>query len=453
VTLAERLSIAETRDALASLESAELPVRELIVNRVEPSGAPCALCDARRAEERRAIAEVSRVFGRKLSIRLVGARAVEPRGLDDLERVNADLIDAATRRRLPLGRAGGLRVRRSGRARMAVSAGQVSTDALEHALSRLSGAQMLLFGGKGGVGKTTVAASVALHMAEREPDRHTLLLSTDPAPSLGDIFGVRVGDEPRFIRGAPPNLFVRELDAPAVLASRRAAIMPALDELAAAVGAEAGVRHAAELFDLAPPGLDELFGLVAVAEWLADQRRTGRRYDLVIVDTAPTGHALRLLEMPGVALDWVQTLMRVVLKYRAVVRPGALGADLLELSRQIRALEQLIHDPRRARFVVVTRASVLPRVETERLLSRLRRMRIDVPLIVVNARTLEPRGCRRCRARRAAERRQLTGLRRVCGTRGPRRCDIIHAPLTAPPPHGITTLRRWARAWVRDGAR
>jgi arsenite-transporting ATPase len=212
---------------------------------------------------------------------------------------------------------------------MALSATEVSADALEHALDTFAGVQLLLFGGKGGVGKTTAAAAVALHLAQRAPDRRTLLLSTDPAPSLGDVFGVSVGDETRTVRGAPSNLFLREIDAPAVLAARRAAIMPALDELASAFGAEAGARHAAELFDLAPPGLDELFGLVAVGEWLASEGHASRRYDLVVVDTAPTGHALRLLEMPQVALEWVQTLMRVVLKYRSVVRPGALGAELL----------------------------------------------------------------------------------------------------------------------------
>ena len=114
------------------------------------------------------------------------------------------------------------------------------------------------------------------------------------------------------------------------------------------------------------------------------------RYDLIVIDTAPTGHALRLLEMPDAAREWVQVLLRVLLKYRTLVRPGQLAGELVKLSKSIRALQALLHDPVAARFIVVTRAGAVPRVETGRLIGRLRRLRLAVPAIVINAMTLSP---------------------------------------------------------------
>jgi arsenite-transporting ATPase len=193
--------------------------------------------------------------------------------------------------------------------------------------------------------------------------------------------------------------------------------------------------------DLAPPGIDELFGLVSVFELLASE------YDAVVVDTAPTGHALRLLELPDAAREWVEVLLRVLLKYRELVRPGQLAAQLVKLSQQVRGLQDLLRSPDRSRFVVVTRAAELPRRETARLLARLRKLRIRSPILVVNALTLAAGRCPRCRVTAAAERRQVAALARICGRR-PHDCAIIQTPVTAPPPHGVDALERWSRAWI-----
>ena len=92
-------------------------------------------------------------------------------------------------------------------------------------------------------------------------------------------------------------------------------------------------------------------------------------YDLIVIDTAPTGHALRLLEMPDAAREWVQVLLRVLLKYRTLVRPGQLAGELVKLSKSIRALQALLRDPDEARFIVVTRAAAVPRAGNRRLLA------------------------------------------------------------------------------------
>ena len=110
-----------------------------------------------------------------------------------------------------------------------------------------------------------------------------------------------------------------------------------------------------------------------------------RAFNLVVVDSAPTGHALRLLEMPGLAHDWVKALMAILLKYQSIVGVGGLGEVLLRLSQGLRRLRELLTDPARTTFVAVTRPAALPHAETLRLLRRLRAASISVPAVIVNA--------------------------------------------------------------------
>jgi arsenite-transporting ATPase len=256
------------------------------------------------------------------------------------------------------------------------------------------------------------------------------------------VLAADASDAPRPIDGAPSNLHVRELDAPAALAVRRARLessLRALAEAAAASGPAAVVgRGLTDLVDLAPPGIDEVLALLSVLE-------ARQIYDAVVVDTAPTGHALRLLEMPAVAREWVQALLRLLLKYRLIVRPGPLAGDLLDLSRQIGALQDLLRDRAATRFIAVARPAELPRLETARLLARLRQLRLPPPVVVVNAITPDPGRCLRCRADRRSERREMVRFGRLCREY---RCDIIHAPLAVPPPRGIAALDEWGRTWI-----
>ena len=264
---------------------------------------------------------------------------------------------------------------------------------------------------------------------------------------------------PRPSSRAPKNLHLRELDAPAALAARRTDLEAALNEIAEAFGADGSAigagRGASELMDLAPPGIDELFGILEVADLMAATPpakpggTASAGYDLIVIDTAPTGHALRLLETPDAAREWVQVLLRVLLKYRTLVRPGQLAGELVRLSKSIRALQALLHDPVAARFIVVTRAGAAPRAETARLIGRLRRLRLAVPAIVINAMTLAPEKCSWCRAIAAAERRELSMLTRARG-RGRRECAIILTPLAMPPPRGSESLERWAGGWIME---
>jgi len=200
-----------------------------------------------------------------------------------------------------------------------------------------------------------------------------------------------------------------------------------------------------DLIDLAPPGIDELLSILTVTEALGIDGST-RAFDVVVVDTAPTGHALRLLAMPETALEWVHAFMTILLKYRSVMGLGELGQDLIAIARELRGLRALLADPRRATVVAVTRAATLPRLETRRLLARLRTLKVGVSAVVVNA--LTPPGCARCRRIAAAERRVVAALRRDVASQASRHCAIIQAPVVAPPPRGPVALTAWRRSWA-----
>jgi arsenite-transporting ATPase len=449
VMLPEDLSLAESQDGLAALDAGRIPISQIIVNRVIDDGAPCPVCDRRRAAERSVLARVARGIGRGRDVSLLPDERREPRGVEALARIHRAarplrdrVLTAGSRRSIKPGSGlsdVGRTMAFSARRRLAASSARtLSPSSL---LPLIGSAQLVFFGGKGGVGKTTTAAAAALMLARHQTDARVLLLSTDPAHSLCDVLRVPVDDRARAIRGAPSNLHVRELDAGKALATRRVDLEAALHEIAEAFGAAAaGSRGVSELMDLAPPGIDELFGILSVLE-AQDQ------YGQIVVDTAPTGHALRLLEMPEAARLWVQVLLRVLLKYRDLLRPGQLASELVALSKSVRELLQLLRDPARTRFLVVTRAAEVPRRETERLLARLRALHMATPAVIVNARTLAPGRCPRCRATDAAERRQMSPLVLACRRRAGG-CVIIQTPLAAPPPRGVAALDRWARTWM-----
>jgi arsenite-transporting ATPase len=481
--LPERLALAEARDGVAALAADGLPVTDLVVNRLTPPAPGCAPCEARRAEEARVVAETRRAFPR-LPLRALPALEREPRGVAALREIGR-WLEPGARRRGAVGAAsltglerGGETARRWAPGSRGVPRGSASSAPVPRghetprgaassasdrwagtpagAASRRwlhliapAGVRLLVFAGKGGVGKTTCASAVALRLA-RERAR-VLLLSADPAHSLADALRVALGDDERPVAGAPAGLRARELDADRALARTRDRYRRAVEDTFDSLlrGSRFDVAYDRQalhgLMDLAPPGLDELFAILSIVEALLERQPP---VDAVVLDTAPTGHALRLLEMPATALAWVHALLAILLKYREVVGLGEVAAELVATARRLRELSALLADPARARVVVVTRAAALPRRETERLLARLARLRLAVPAVVVNARTTG--GCGRCRRAARDEARHVAALRRHRGT-GRRTWSIISTPALAPPPRGVAGLERWTGAWELEG--
>jgi len=445
ILLPETLALEETKDALAALRADGLEVGDVIVNRVTPrSRTRCAVCDVRvRAEE--AVIDATRRAIPHHRLRRLPALAREPRGvraLRPLGRMLTDGVDVPARpascRRARVER--GLVPRRD------VSP-PVALDDLIPPTVRL-----VLLAGKGGVGKTTCAAALAVALGGRAPARRVLVLSTDPAHSLGDVLEMPVDDDVRQVRAGSRAFSAREVDAGRLLTARRAAYLDAVQEVFDALRGGSSFDPAfdrvvvEDLIDLAPPGIDELFGMLAVIEALG----ANGPFDTVVVDTAPTGHALRLLQMPDAALEWVHAFMTILLKYRKIIGLGDFGADLLGLSRDLRRLQALLHDRERTRAFAVTRAAELPRLETGRLVKELTRLGIPPAGVIVNALSMAGSKplCQRCQAAADVEQRVVRTLAIDLRATRHRPPTIIGAPALTPPPRGVAALARWQRRWT-----
>ncbi len=440
ITLPERASLDESIDGIDALERIGIRVSTVVVNRVWPLPArPCPLCSPRVRAEAACKWRASRDFSRarRLEIPAVVPQPIGPRPLEDLARSVREL-----RAEKPRGaRTGAIARGRSTRFRAPFAPPRLRRD---RRLELPASLELVLVGGKGGVGKTTVACAMALETATLEPKKRLLLLSTDPAHSLGDVLGRAVSDEAEPLPEGPKNLHVRELDAKGAFRRERERYRRAIDEAFAALfrgHLEPTFDRAVlrDLFELAPPGLDELFALTSIASALDRTRGArGKGYDRVIVDTAPTGHTLRLLALPETALSWVHAVMRILLKYRHVIGLGELAAELTALAGRMRALSALLADPARASFVVVTRPAELPCAETERLVRELRRISIGIGALVVNAVNIPH--CARCERASRHERPYVDRLSRLAERA---RVPAIAVPASYPPPRGAAELRNF----------
>ena len=244
--------------------------------------------------------------------------------------------------------------------------------------------QVVFFGGKGGVGKTTCSAAFALAASRR--GRRVLLVSTDPAHSTSDIFGRPVGDARRELL---PNLTAMEIDA-----GRESSRY--IDEVKAEIDrmfSPGVVKQAHRQIDMAAasPGLAEVALLDRIIDVVLDDASHG---DLVVFDTAPTGHTLQLLRMPDAMTAWIEALVK---HRKALLEMDRVGEDprtppdadpvLAALERRhsrLAALRACMTDRSRTSFALVTIPERLAIEETARAAELLADTGIDVGALIVN---------------------------------------------------------------------
>jgi len=267
--------------------------------------------------------------------------------------------------------------------------------------------KMILFGGKGGVGKTTCACAAALYLAE---DFKTLIFSTDPAHSLADSLEQKLNDEPKEVKGVK-NLSALEVNAEKALSKFKTEHE---DEIRKIV--ETGTNLDAEdidsVFALPIPGMDEVMGFKTMID-LIDEAE----FDKYIVDTAPTGHALRLLTSPKLLDDWVKVMAKMRWKYRYMVETFAGKYDpdkgddfLLSMKKTVKRIEDLLRDTNKSEFIAVTIPENMAVLETARLITNLGKYGIKVRQLIINN-VLESDGCKFCREKRKEQDRYIDLIR------------------------------------------
>ncbi|MDB9301383.1 TRC40/GET3/ArsA family transport-energizing ATPase [Halorubrum ezzemoulense] len=260
----------------------------------------------------------------------------------------------------------------------------------------------VLYGGKGGVGKTTMAAATGL--ASAAGGVRTLVVSTDPAHSLSDTYETEIPAEPARIREDVP-LYAAEIDPDAAVDEGMFGAdgdpLGGLGEMGDAMGGMGGEgpMGGAEgedgeglggLLGGTMPGADEAAAMRQLLEYLDDPR-----FDRVVVDTAPTGHTLRLLQLPEIMDSMLGRVMKLRQRFSGMMDgiKGMFGggdddpdpsADLEELRERIERLRAVLRDPAKTDFRVVMIPEEMSVVESERLVARLDEFGIPVNTLVVN---------------------------------------------------------------------
>ena len=259
--------------------------------------------------------------------------------------------------------------------------------------------QIVIFGGKGGVGKTTAAAAFALALARQDRKKKLLIFSTDPAHSLSDSFGEEIG---RLKTGVADNenLDAMEIDPGEWFEELKQRYRTWTDELfdsltgASRMDIKFDREAMRELVELTPPGIDEIAALGTISDLLDENR-----YDSIILDTAPTGHLIRFLELPQVALSWIRTFMKLLLKYQNVVKATQVAEELVALSKSVKRVVALLTDTERCEFVGVAIPERMSLEETIDLAQALEKLKVPMEKLLING--LVPKNdCDFCKSRR-----------------------------------------------------
>jgi arsenite-transporting ATPase len=272
-----------------------------------------------------------------------------------------------------------------------------------------------------------------------------LVFSTDPAHSLSDSFGETVGALRRGVAGVK-NLDAMEIDPAARFEELKERYRRWTDELFESLtgGSRWEIQFdreaMRELVALAPPGVDEIAALSAVSDLL-----DGGSYTSIVLDTAPTGHLVRFLELPEVALSWIRTFIKLLLKYKGVVRFGDVAGELVELSKSIKRVAALLTDPARCEFVGVAIPERMSLEETARLAESLERLKVPLRRLLLNNVVTEEaaRGCDFCASRRRSQSEVVKLFRRKFA----RRVELFSAPQHPSDVRGAKALRHHFASW------
>ena len=274
--------------------------------------------------------------------------------------------------------------------------------------------------GKGGVGKTTITAALAFHSRSLHQDVHVTVCSTDPAPSLDDVFQKKIEDKPVSVLG-DPGLAALEMDAVLEFRGWAARIK---QQLSAGTSMQSGGLHVdltfekevfAALMDVVPPGVDEVFAIFRILDLMEAKQGS------VFIDMAPTGHALELLRMPDRILLWSRLLLKSLAAHRTLALAQDVAVELAALGQKVRKLLEIMRDPGQSRAAAVMLPEPVPDRQTQRLLAAMKELGIAVDAVFVNRVLLESgpskkmSHCKHCRRAQQWQLATLQALRRKYG--------------------------------------
>lgn len=442
VTIAEKLGIAETERLLAALRKDGIPVRNIIVNRVQDKK-KCAFCSNRRKGQKSYLKEIDKKFASYSLVKLP-VFSNEVRGRAGLLRFGGFLFGNGSRT------SPSQPTSKPARCKDKFKPGMLS-EILNKKL------QFIIFGGKGGVGKTTVSAATALSISKNNPDKKVLVFSTDPAHSLADSFATSIGDKVTQIE-TEGNLYALEIDGARLLQDFRKEYKANIEDAfkkwqnSYVAGGLTGGRKwkldfdekvMVEFVDTYPPGLEEVLALEKVMGFIKN-----RDFDIYIFDTAPTGHLLELLKLPESIRKWLRVTYRAILKYHQEVPVDnieVIAKKILASQGTVQKMRALLTDSQKSEFIAVTIPEAMGLLETEDLLRSMKDLGIPFSHIVVNM-VIPPTDCDFCSSKRDE---QIGYIRQIEGKTQYKGCEIVRVPLFPHEIRGIENLTEFTNFLYR----
>lgn len=394
VTTPETFSLNESARSLAALRRSvpEMRVSGIVLNRVINEAGACAHCGIR--------AEMAARAGRWLKTRFRGIPVMSgpdpgnPLLGPELLRRFGEAVFARGRRNL--------RMKPSAKARIKFqkTVWPAATTPLSFTI------------GKGGVGKTTMTAALAFHTRRTGAKPRVMVCSTDPAPSLDDIFKQEIGDEPATVLN-DRGLTATEFDSVVEYQQWARQIRQRLE---GGLSMESGGLHLdltfekqvfAALMEVVPPGVDEVFATFRVLDLL--ESGEGR----IFIDMAPTGHALELLRTPERMLLWSRLLLKSLSAHRTLALAQDVAVELASLGQRLRSLLGMMKDAKSSRVWAVMLPEPVPDRQTRSLLSAVKQIGIRVDSLFVNRVLLGETKCGLCSRRRQWQMATVQEIRRT----------------------------------------
>ena len=439
VTIPEPMSILETETLLEYLKGMGIKVKSVLINRVmmiEENGIPvgtrlgteCPLCFSRTKGQENYMKMIEEKF-KDYQIVKIPLFPTEIRGQDSLHEYAKILFEEkkfeiAFPKILPKF--------------PEIPEGKMA-EFLEKDLN------FVICGGKGGVGKTSIAAATAIAFAQKHKDKKILITTTDPAHALSNIFDqdIPIGGGTVSIKGFH-NLDALEIDAQKMLQEFKDEYRQDIGDIfekSVGEGAEVVFDRKAmeELMDLSPSGLEELMALRKVVALIKEGT-----YNVYILDSAASGHLLRFLETPAIVRSWLKSIFKVLLKYGGVVRISKIMARLLDLSKDLKRVQEILFESKTTQFLMISIAEEMGIREMDDLARSLEKFNLPYHYIILNQ--IVPASpslggpvslCRFCLTKREDQEKYISGVRKEYPKK-----EIVLVPLFPHDIRGIESLKK-----------
>lgn len=422
VTILEPMSILETQSFLEYLKNLEIKVQSIIVNKVVSSQPDCSFCNAR-------------LKGKEKYLEMI------ERQLKDYQIIKMPLFPTEVRGKVALNEYAQILF---GQRKFEITLPKITQKFSKIQKGKMADllnkdVQVIMCGGKGGVGKTSMAAATGIAFAKKYKNKKVLITTTDPAQALSNIFAQNIPlDTPVAPIKGFNNLFALEIDAQKELQDFKKEYQRDVEKFFTALtGPNIELVYdkqvIRELMELSPPGLEELMALGKIADFIK-----AKTFDIYVLDSAASGHLLRFLELPVLIRDWLKSIFKILRKYQKL-NVMETAQKVVNISRNIRYIQEILFNPLKTEFIMITILEEMGRRETNDLAQALEKLHLNFNYIIANFVQPENR-CNFCLAKRKNQEHYLNIIKKQYPEK-----NLIPVPVFKCDVRGMSSLKNLAQ--------